>query len=276
MNIGIFDSGLGGLTILKDILTVLPEYNYIYLGDNARIPYGNRSANIVYEFTEKAVGFLMEQDCSLIILACNTATATSLYQLQHNYLPKKYPNRRILGVIKPTAEAAVENNFQHVMVIGTHATVESQTFVREIHKLNPKMIISQLATPLLVPLIEEDRVETPEMDLIIQEYLTKILPQKPEALILGCTHYGLIANKIEKFAGEKIKVISEGKIVARKLKEYLIKHQDLENDLTKNQLRKFYVTDLNDFYKNQIKIFLGAEFKNKEHLQLALYKVDNN
>jgi len=273
MNIGIFDSGLGGLTIFKDILTVLPEYNYLYLGDNARIPYGNRSANIVYEFTQKAVNFLMEQNCSLVILACNSATATSLYPLQNDYLPKNYPQRRILGVIKPTAEAIIESHFKKVAVIGTHATIESQTFVREIHKLNPDITIFQLATPLLVPLIEEDQINTPKMDLIIQEYLAQIIPQKPEALILGCTHYGLIAHKIEKLLGEKIQIISEGKIVAKKLKTYLEKHPDLEKQLAKKGQRKFFVTDLNDFYKNQVKLFLGNIFSKKEHLQLADYTI---
>lgn len=273
MNVGIFDSGLGGLTIFKEIACLLPEYNYVYLGDNARMPYGNRSPQIISQFTFKAVDFLMEKNCGLIILACNTATAVSLKKLQTEYLPRKYPQRRIIGVIKPTTETVVENNFARVAVIGTHATIESESFIREIHKLNPHVKIKQLATPLLVPLIEEDRINTPETDLIIQEYLDQILPWKPECLILGCTHYGLIANKIKKYAGEKIQVISEGKIVAQKLKQYLLKHIDLEKKLAKKVDRKFFVTDLNNFYKNQVYFFLGGKPNGKEHLKLADYKV---
>jgi glutamate racemase len=274
MNIGIFDSGLGGLTIFKAIATLLPQYNYIYLGDNAHAPYGNRSPKIIYQFTLKAIEFLHQKNCGLTILACNTASAVALKKLQHQYLPQKYPQGKIIGVIKPTAEVVAENNFSRIAIIATLATVKSQSFVKEILKLKPQTEIKQLATPLLVPLIENNKINARETDIIIQNYLNQLLPWKPQCLILGCTHYGLIAHKINRqLKKRKISIISEETIIAEKLTQYLKTHPQLEKKLTKNHQRQFFVTDINNFYKRQVKLFFKADFKKKNHLELASYKL---
>lgn len=264
MKIGVFDSGLGGLTILRELLERLARYDYVYLGDNARVPYGGRSSKVIYEFTNKAVNFLFKKNCQLIILACNTATATSLKKIQHEYLPKNYPGRRVLGVIKPAVEALEQAKNHRVGVIGTYATIQSNAFVKEINKALPKIEVFQEACPLLVPIIEEGEVDWEGLNLILEKYLKPLKKKNIDSLILGCTHYGLIKNNIQKIIGDKVKIVCEGEQVAIKLKDYLRKHPEIEKKLSKDLKREFYVTDLNDRYQKMADWFLGK--KNKLNL----------
>jgi len=310
MKIGVFDSGLGGLAILREIFRALPEHDYVYLGDNARVPYGGRSPEIIYQFTEKAVDFLFKkQDCALVIIACSTATAVALRRIQREYLPKlqarpvgKFSGRackRVLGVIRPTVEAVVESNcfrnIQHptspiksgiltstegrrktrgaskskIGVIATRATVKSRVFVKELKKLAPKIKVYQKACPLLVPIIEEGETKWKGLDLILEKYLSVLKHKNIDSLILGCTHYGLIAGKIKKIMGENVTVISQGKVVAEKLKDYLKKHLEIEKQLSKKGKRAYFVTDLSKRYEKLAKMFLGKYFTKKDKLKLV-------
>lgn len=264
MNIGIFDSGLGGLSIFKEIIKELPQYNYIYLGDNARVPYGNRTSETIYQFTKNAVDFLMKKNCSLIILACNTATSSALRRIQREYLPKNYPQRRVLGIILPMVETVTENPLKKIGVIGTRATINSKSYLAEFKKISPKLQIFQQVCPLLVPIIEEGKLDWQGLDLILEEYLTPLKRSKIEALILGCTHYSLIANKIQKIIGKEVKVFPQGKATALKLKSYLKHHSEIKKNLAKNSKRQYFVTDLNKQYKKLVKFFLGKEFKDNK------------
>jgi len=257
MNIGVFDSGLGGLSILKELIKKLPQYNYVYLGDNARVPYGGRSPEVVYEFTTHALDFLFAQNCHLVILACNTASSSALRKIQHEYIPKKYPNKRVLGVIKPTAETVVENNAVKVGIIATHSTIKSQSFIKEINKLNPSIQIWQNPAPLLVPIIEEDELQWQGLKSILKKYLQPLIVHKIDSLILGCTHYGLIEKTVQHMVGKKITIIHQGRVVAQKLKEYLIKHPDLDRKLAKKADYQFFVTDLNPRYEKMARFFFS-------------------
>ncbi len=259
MKIGVFDSGLGGLTILRELLKNLPEYDYIYLGDNARVPYGGRSPEIIYGFTKKAVDFLFKKNCSLVILACNTATATSLKKLQQEYLPKNYPGKHVLGVIKPAIEALEQSQIHPVGVIGTYATVQSRAFLKEIKKVSSKVKVYQQACPLLVPIVEEGEINWKGTELILEKYLEPLKEKKINTLILGCTHYGLLKKQIQKIVGENVKIICEGEQVALKLKSYFEKHRDVEQKLNKKRKREFYVTDKNPRYQKMANWFLGKK-----------------
>ncbi|MGB9883084.1 MAG: glutamate racemase [Microgenomates group bacterium] len=261
MNIGVFDSGLGGLTILKGFLKKLPQYNYIYLGDNARVPYGNRSAQLIYQFTQEAVDFLVKKNCSLIIIACNTSTANALKKIQTEYLPKKYPQVKVLGVIRPTVEKVFEKKYQKIGVIATKATVNSNAFKKEIKKFLPKAIVYQQACPLLVPYIEDSEKDKRVLKLLLANYL-KSIKNKIEVLILGCTHYEIIKDQIQKEVG-KIKVISQSEIVAESLKKYLSNHPEIEKKLEKKGQVQYFLTDFSLDYQRLIKKFLGRYFPNK-------------
>lgn len=269
MRIGIFDSGLGGLYIFRQLLKKFPQYDYVYLGDNARVPYGGRSPELIYQFTREAVEFLFEKDCQLIILACNTASAIALRRLQQEYLPNTYQDRRILGVIIPTVEKVIDRGVKNVGVIGTRATVNSDSYLIELKKLNPGVNVFQQECPLLVPLIEEGEVAWEGLDLLIKKYLKKLPVEKLNSLILACTHYGLIAEQIEKNLPTSVKVISQNEVVAEKLKEYFLRHPEIEKKLTKNAQRTYYVTDLSQKYENLVKLFLGKEFEDEEKIMLV-------
>ncbi len=254
-SIGVFDSGFGGLQILRHIVKALPQYNYIYLGDTARTPYGSRSQETIFNFTKQAVDFLFKKNCWLVILACNTASSSALRKIQREYLPEHYPKRRVLGVIIPTAEEAVKMAEKRVGVMATEGTVSSKAFIREIKKLSSKLKIFQQPCSLLVPLIEENEERSSAADLILKKYLQPLIKKKIDTLILGCTHYGVLENKIRKITGGKIAVINEGKIIGQKLKSYLKKHGEIENKLGKNKKIKFFTTDLTDKFKT-----LGSKF----------------
>ena len=258
--IGVFDSGFGGLDILREIFKELPQYNYIYLGDTARTPYGSRSQEVIYEFTVQAVRFLFKKDCELIIIACNTSSSEALRKIQRHYLPKKYPKKRVLGVIIPAAEKAVEltcNN--RIGVIGTESTIVSSTFSREIKKLNPKVKVFAKACPLLVPLVEAGEERSRATNLILKNYLAPLIRKKIDTLVLGCTHYGLLKNKIKRITGKRIKIISEGKILATKLKDYLRRHPEIEKKLGTKRKTMFLTTDLTGKFK-----ILGSKLYGKK------------
>lgn len=259
MKIGIFDSGLGGLLVFKEIIKKLPQYDYVYLGDNARVPYGNRSFEIIYKFTREAVEFLFEKNCQLIILACNTASSVALRKIQQEYLPKKYKDRRVLGIIVPTIEFLdLKNSRQTIGVIGTKATISSNAYKKEIKKINPKIRVIEKSTPLLVPFIEEGDINSKALEIILKDYLKIFVKNKIDKLVLACTHYGVIEKNIKKILGKNIKVLSQGKIVAEKLKIYLNNHPEIENRLLKNSKREVYLTDKpgkNYFFKKSFFVY---------------------
>jgi len=270
MNIGVFDSGLGGLTILKEILKVIPQYNYIYLGDNIRAPYGNRSPKAIYEFAKQAVDFLISKNCDLIVFACNTVTITSLRRIQQEYLPLKYPDKRVLGVVRPSVEEIKSLNSKSVGVIGTSTTIESKQYIEELKAIEPSVKVFQQACPLFVPIIEEGKTDWIGLDLILKEYLTPLKRKNIDALILGCTHYNWIEAKIKKFMGKNVKVILQGGITADKLKNYLIRHQEIEKNLDIGKKRTYYFTDLNKTCLRLTKAFLGEHFNEKDKIEEAV------
>ena len=255
-SIGVFDSGFGGLNILRGIVKKLPEYDYVYLGDTARNPYGNRSPEVVYTFTEQAVEFLIHRGCGLIVIACNTASSDALRKIQREYLPKYHPEVRVLGVLIPGAEKAVETTKNsRIGVIATENTVASKAFVREITKLNPQAKIFQNACPLLTPLIESGEKNAALIHFILENYLRPLLKKNIDTLILGCTHYGILEKQIRKIVGPQVNVISEAQVDAEKLMQYLDKHDSFEQSLKKKKLREFYSTDLTKKFK-----VLGSKF----------------
>lgn len=260
--IGIFDSGLGGLTIFKSIEKKLPQFDYIYLGDNARAPYGNRSQEVIYEYTRQAVDYLFGLGCDLLVLACNTASAEALRKLQQSYLPKKYPSKNILGVIRPLAEVASEVTKNKVIaVMGTRGTIESKSYLRELQLQNKKIKIAQQACPLLVPLIEENWEKYPETKMILKKYIRPLKSYFPDTVILGCTHYGWLQKDIQKYFGKNIKVLDSGKIVADKLQEYLSKHPEYAQASKNKAKRIFLTTDDQKRFEIAAQKYLGRKIK---------------
>ena len=258
--IGIFDSGYGGLTILKEIQTLLPEFDYLYLGDNARSPYGIRSFEIVYEFTLQAVKWLFEQGCPLVILACNTASAKALRTIQQKDMPQIAPKKRVLGVIRPTAEIIGKiTRTKHVGVLGTPGTISSLSYSLEIGKLFPDIQVTGEACPLWVPLVENGEYDKPGADYFIQQNLNNILQRDPEidTLILGCTHYPLLENKIRQFLPKSIQIVSQGKWVAESLKNYLSRHPEIKEKCSKNGTALFYTTESETKFSQMASLFLG-------------------
>lgn len=245
--IGVFDSGFGGLTVLSGIRRMLPQYDYIYLGDSARTPYGTRSQEVVYKFTEQAVDSLFDRGCELIILACNTASSEALRKIQQEYLVKKHPKKRVLGVVIPTCEFAVDLGYKKIGVMATKSTVESGSYIREIEKINNKAEVFQVACPLLVPIIESGENHTKALSLILSSYLTPL--KSVESIILGCTHYEIIYNQIKKLTGD-IEIISQSGVVAEKLRHYLLRHPEIEKKLSKTGSVGYLSTDItNSFQK---------------------------
>ncbi len=260
MKIGIFDSGLGGLIIAKSIIKIMPEYDYVYLGDTKRVPYGNRSHETVFEFTRQAVDYLFKKEnCALVIIACNTASARALRQIQKEYLPKNFPERKVLGVLIPTAEESAK--FNRVGILATRGTIDSETFPKEIKKLNKKINIFQNSAPMLVPLAEEGEIENAMS--FIKKYLKPFLNKKLDALVLGCTHYPIFKGQIKKLLPKNIKIISQDEIIPKKLKNYLEKHSEISKKLSKKHTAKILVTDLTESIKNLSKKWFGGKVKPK-------------
>jgi glutamate racemase len=267
--IGFFDSGLGGLTILKDVLDRQPNYNYVYLGDNARVPYGEKSPETIYNYTREAADFLFAAGCNLIIIACNTASAQALHRLQQEYLLQHYPERRILGVIRPLAEAiANDKNIKTVGVIGTKATIGSRAYEIELHKLNPELKVEQLATPLLVPLIEEGWADKPETKMILKKYLRPLKNKKITALILGCTHYPFLYPLIKRLSGQRLIVPPPGAIVAASLENYLARHPELNLRPVEKPEYLYYTTDDPKLFR-----VLGEKFLKQAITKLEKVKI---
>lgn len=260
-SIGVFDSGFGGLTILKKIIQKLPQYNYVYFADTARAPYGNRSTETIYNFTKQAVDFLFSKNCELILLACNTASSDALRKIQQEYVPSKYPGKKVLGVLIPGAQEAVEKTKNNTVgVIATYATVQSKAFERELHKLNESIRVVQQACPLLVPLIESNEYKLPFTKIILQQYLTPLLKNNIDTLILGCTHYEILAPIIRSIVGSSVSVITEGSVVAQRLSMYLNNHPEIETSLARDNVYQFYTTDMTTQFETMGQIFFGSRF----------------
>lgn len=268
--IALFDSGYGGLTVLKEILKVLPEYDYLYLGDNARVPYGNRTRETVTEFSEQAVRFLFERGATLILFACNTASSQALRHIQQKYLVEaNVKDKKILGVIRPMAEKAAQiSRKKHIGVVGTRGTINSKTYNIEIEKLNPKAKVSSQACPLLVPLIEENWHHKPEAKMILKKYLLPLKKCNIDTLILGCTHYPFMMKDFQRIMGKKVRVLDGGKIVADSLRDYLARHPEIEKLLTKGKKRTFMTTDDPARFGEFAQKFLGLHIENVEKVQL--------
>ncbi|WP_106829473.1 glutamate racemase [Parabacteroides pacaensis] len=257
--IGIFDSGYGGLTILEKIKTLLPQYDYLYLGDNARAPYGPRSFEVVYQFTRQAVEALFKNGCQLVILACNTASAKALRTLQQRDLPLWDTSRRILGIIRPTAEIIdVVSKTKHVGILGTVGTISSGSYTMEIQKLYSHVVVTGEACPMWVPLVENNEFNAPGADYFVEKHLSNILKKDSliDTLILGCTHYPLLIHKIKENLSPDITVISQGEYVASSLKDYLFRHPEIDIKLTKNGTCKFLTTESAEKFSEAASIFL--------------------
>ena len=268
--IGVFDSGFGGLTVLKEIVKEMPQYDYLYLGDNARAPYGSRSFETVYEYTLECVKHLFDMGCELVILACNTASAKALRTIQQKDLPKIVPNKRVLGVIRPTTE--IIGNYTrsgNVGVLGTAGTVSSGSYLVEIEKFFPELKVYQEACPMWVPLIENNEYQNEGADFFIKKHVTNLMQQQPhiDAIILGCTHYPLIIDKIKKYLPINVELLSQGPIVAKGLHEYLQRHPETESQCSKSGTVSFYTTDLPETFDKAATLFYGESVKSK-HLAL--------
>ena len=268
--IGVFDSGYGGLTVLKEIEKLLPQYDFIYLGDNARTPYGTRSFKTVYEYTLQSVQWLFAQGCPLIILACNTASAKALRTIQQKDLPKYNDEKRVLGVIRPTAE--IIGNYtssNQIGILGTEGTVKSESYLIEIEKNFPGIKVFQRACPLWVPLVENNEYESEGANYFIKKDIEALLNKSHEidTVLLACTHYPLLLKKIKKYLPEEIKVISQGAIVAKSLKDYLIRHPQIEKNCSKNSGLQFFTTDSPQDFDKHSEIFFGKKV-NSMHIDL--------
>lgn len=261
MIIGVFDSGFGGLTVLKALIEKIPQHNYLYLGDNARCPYGNKSQRLIYQYSCEAVDFLFKKQADIIIVACNTASAQALKKIQQSYLPKKFPNKKVLGVLIPAAEAVCAENISHprIGVIGTRATIQSNSYQREIKKLNPSARIFSLACPRLVPLVEKQQMGTKAASRILINYLRKIQEYKIRYLILGCTHYPILYQEIKNFLPKEIKIINPPGIVADKLKIYLRKHYKVGGENVSKKYLKIFTTGDPKLFRPFAKNFLGVK-----------------
>ena len=268
--IGVFDSGYGGLTVFRELVKQLPEYDYLYLGDNARVPYGTRSFETVYHYTLECVNHLFGLGCNLVILACNTASAKALRTIQQNDLPKRTDLRRVLGVIRPTTEIIGElSQSGHVGVFATQGTVKSESYIIEANKFFPSAKVFQEACPMWVPLVENNEHNSGGADYFVKMHVDQLLRQSPEidTVLLACTHYPLLEPKIREFLPERIKLVLQGEIVAISLVDYLRRHPEIDELCTQGGHREFYTTESADGFNVKAKIFLG-EAVEARHLPL--------
>ena len=262
--IGVFDSGYGGLTILNGIRKLLPQYDYLYLGDNARAPYGPRSFDVVYEFTRQAVQKLFEMGCHLIILGCNTASAKALRTIQQHDLPQWDSERRVLGIIRPTAEVIGDlTKSRHVGVLATEGTIKSESYNLEIQKLHPDITVSGVACPFWVPLVEYNEADSPGADYFVKKRIDQIMALDPQidALILGCTHYPILLPKILKYLPKGVSVVSQGEYVASSLKSYLERHPQIEQKCSHGATTRYLTTENPDKFKESAQLFLHEEIE---------------
>lgn len=269
--IGVFDSGYGGLTVLKELVAHLPQYDYLYLGDNARAPYGTRSFETVYQYTLQSVQWLFKSGCPLVILACNTASAKALRSIQQHDLPVIAPENRVLGVIRPTSEVIGKyTKTGHIGLLATRGTVQSESYLLEIDKFFPDLQVFQQAAPLWVPLIENNEHESPGADYFVKEYLNLLLSKSDniDTVLLACTHYPLLKNKIEQFLPAGCSLVAQGEIVAASLADYLQRHPEMESRCSKGGQRRFFTTDSVTDFDNHASIFYGRPLAS-EHIALT-------
>lgn len=262
--IGVFDSGFGGLDVLRGIIALMPEYDYLYLGDTARAPYGPRPSEEVYKFATHAVDYLAAHDCSLIVFACNTASSDALHTIQHIYAPEHHLDTKVLGVLIPLSEEAVGlSKKKRIGVMATDGTVRSDAFVRELQKIDPKIEVFQEACPLLVPLVEAGAYDSPDMQNALRTYIEPLLAENIDTLILGCTHYGVLEKQIRAIIGDDIAIVSAPKSVPPRLKQYLERHPEIERALGRHSSREFYTTGAPERFERLGQTFLGEPFKVK-------------
>lgn len=257
--IGVFDSGYGGLTILKEIRRRLPQYDYIYLGDNARAPYGTRSFELIFDFTRQAVEKFFSLGCHLVVIACNTASAKALRSIQQQVLPLKAPDRRVLGVIRPTVEVlGSETHSGHVGLLATPGTVNSHSYLLEVEKLNPEMKITEKDCPMWVPLVETGEASGPGADYFVEKYISEILDADPEidTLILGCTHYPILLPKIRQFTPENIRILPQGELVADSLADYIKRHPEIETKCTRGGSLQYLTTETPEKFNRLASLFM--------------------
>ncbi len=269
--IGIFDSGYGGLTILEKIRTELPEYDFVYLGDNARTPYGTRSFDVVYKYTLECVTKLFEMGCQLVVLACNTASAKALRTIQQHDLPLLDANRRVLGVIRPTVEAVgAMTKSKHIGLLATTGTVQSNSYPLEIQKLYNDVIVTSEACPMWVPLIENNEYLSKGADYFIRKNVLHLIESDAQidTIMLGCTHYPLLEDKIKSLLSERIQVVSQGEIVARSLVDYLQRHPEMDERCTKNGSIRYFTTESVEKFASSASVFLNDEIQ-AEHIDLG-------
>ena len=269
--IGVFDSGYGGLTILEKIREKMPEYDYIYLGDNARTPYGTRSFEVVYEFTLQAVEKLFHLGCPLVILACNTASAKALRTIQQINLPVIDPNRRVLGVIRPTAECIGQlTQTRHVGILATTGTIKSDSYKLEVNKLYPDVTVVGEACPMWVPLVENNEFDSKGADYFVQKHINQLLEKDSDidTLILGCTHYPLLIKKIREFTPSHIQIVPQGEYVANSLQDYFMRHPEMDERCTKNGTCRFLTTESTAKFEESASIFLQQEEMHVESIAL--------
>lgn len=260
--IGVFDSGYGGLTVLKELVKTLPDYDFLYLGDNARTPYGTRSFEVVYEYTLQSVKYLFSQNCPVIIIACNTASAKALRNIQQLDLPLIAPDKRVLGVIRPSVEKVAEiTQNGHIGVLGTVGTVVSESYPIELQKWSGGKVVStvQEACPMWVPIVENNEIGTEGADYFIRKNIQNILQKDKDldTLILGCTHYPLLIDGIQKYVPDNIKILQQGEITAEKLQEYLYRHPEIDSRLSKNKNLRFQTTESAENFNGKAELFLG-------------------
>ncbi len=269
--IGVFDSGYGGLTVLSELVKAMPEYDFYYMGDNARSPYGTRSFKVVYEYTLQAVRKLFDMGCSLVILACNTASAKALRSIQQNDLPKIDPNRRVLGIIRPSVEEIAKfTTSNNVGILATSGTVASLSYPLEIRKLYPQIKVWQQACPMWVSLVENDEHRGAGADYFVEKYVNLLLAQNEniDSVILACTHYPLLLEKIKKYIPNNISIISQGKIVANSLIDYLKRHPEMDCKCSKNSKLQFFTTEQPEIFMDIAKTFCNA-VDNVEHISFG-------
>lgn len=268
--IGVFDSGYGGLTILSKIREALPTYDYLYLGDNARTPYGTRSFEVVYDFTRQAVAKLFEMGCHLVILACNTASAKALRTIQMHDLPQWDAQRRVLGVIRPTVECIGSlTQSRHIGVVATSGTIRSESYPLEIHKLFPDIQVTGQACPMWVPLVENNEADSPGADYFVRKYIDELLARdrQIDTVILGCTHYPLLLPKIASYMPSGIRTIAQGELVAESLHNYLLRHPEMERRCTRGGTCRYLTTEAPEKFQDSASLFLNEEIA-VEHIDL--------
>lgn len=268
--IGIFDSGYGGLTILRDIQQRMPDRDFIYLGDNARAPYGSRSFDVVYTFTLQCVQRLFEMGCHLVILACNTASAKALRNIQQNDLPRLDPERRVLGIIRPTVEqVGLTSQTRHIGLVGTTGTVQSKSYPLEFKKLYPDITVTDKACPMWVPLVENNEYNGDGADFFVKKYIDELIKkdEQIDTLILGCTHYPLLIDKIKKYLPERVRIVSQGELIAESLENYLSRHENINAKCTRNGVTKYYTTESVEKFNEAASIFLNKKVE-AQHLEV--------